>query len=152
MNNKSTTNNSELNTSDEFLSKQRLLVISPHADDESFGCAGTISRIKDAGGEVFIMVMTIGDLKMYNGQSDLVSGSTRVKEFDDVANFLQIDDYDIVYTDAETHLRLDAIPQRDLIHIIEKTCPLIAINPACPPLTARFQDFSKSSFFDIEDI
>ena len=32
--------------SDAFLSKQRLLVISPHADDESFGCAGTIAKVK----------------------------------------------------------------------------------------------------------
>ena len=29
--------------SDSFLASQRLLVVSPHADDESFGCAGTIS-------------------------------------------------------------------------------------------------------------
>ena len=40
--------------SDEFLSQQRLLVIAPHADDESFGCAGTMARIKKLGGEVFV--------------------------------------------------------------------------------------------------
>ena len=127
-----------INTSDEFFAKQRLLVISPHADDESFGCAGTIARIKKAGGEVFVLVMTVGDLKMYNGKTDLVSGSTRTKEFADVAKFLQIDDYDIFYTDAETHLRLDAIPQRDLIHIIEKesTVALDKINPTMVALPA----------------
>ena len=36
------------------------------------------------------------------------------------AKFLKIDGYDIAYTDAESHLRLDAIPQRDLIHVIEQ--------------------------------
>lgn len=106
--------------SDEFLGKQRLLVISPHADDESFGCAGTIAKIKKLGGEVYILVMSVGDLKLYNGKKDMVSGDTRAEEFAKVAEFLDIDGYDIAYTDAESHLRLDAIPQRDLINVIEK--------------------------------
>ncbi len=106
--------------SDEFLSGQRLLVVSPHADDESFGCAGTIAKIKDLGGEVYVLVMSVGDLKLYDGRKDVVSGQTRQSEFAKVAEFLKIDGYDIAFTDAESHLRLDAVPQRDLINIIEK--------------------------------
>ena len=53
---------------DDFLKKQRLLVISPHADDEAYGCAGTIAKIKDLGGEVYIMVKSVGDLKHYDGR------------------------------------------------------------------------------------
>lgn len=49
-------------------SKQRFLVISPHADDESFGCAGTMARIKDLGGEVYVMVCSVGDLQHYDGK------------------------------------------------------------------------------------
>ncbi len=121
--------------SDEFLSKQRLLVISPHADDESFGCAGTIAKIKSLGGEVYILVMSIGDLKLYNGQEGIVTGSTRMDEFAKVADFLKIDGYDIAYTDAESHLRLDAVPQRDLIHIIEQSSS-VALDKIQPTMVA----------------
>lgn len=109
---------------DEFLSKQRLLVISPHADDESFGCAGTMARIKDLGGEVYVMVCSVGDLKHYDGKTEMVSGNKREEEFLEVMKYLRVDDYDILYRDAETHLRLDAIPRRDLIQKIEQESKL----------------------------
>jgi len=121
-----------------FYSKQCLLVISPHADDESFGCAGTIAKIKKAGGKVYILVMSVGDLKLYNGKSDIVSGKTREEEFAAVAEFLDIDGYDIAFTDAESHLRLDAVPQRDLINIIEKSSSVAMdrVNPTIVALPA----------------
>lgn len=124
--------------SDKFLSRQRLLVVSPHADDESFGCAGTIAKIKALGGEVYVLVMSVGDLKLYNGREDAVSGETRKSEFAKVAEFLKIDGYDIAFTDAESHLRLDAVPQRDLINIIEKksTVSLDKIQPTMVALPA----------------
>jgi LmbE family N-acetylglucosaminyl deacetylase len=113
-----------LTVGDEFLSKQRLLVISPHADDESFGCAGTMARIKALGGEVYVMVCSVGDLKHYDGKTEMVSGNTREQEFLDVMKYLKVDDYDILYRDADTHLRLDAIPRRDLIQKIEQESKL----------------------------
>ncbi len=109
---------------DEFLSKQRLLVISPHADDESFGCAGTMARIKDLGGEVYVIVCSVGDLKHYDGKTEMVSGNKREQEFLEVMKYLRVDDYDILYRDADTHLRLDAIPRRDLIHKLEQESKL----------------------------
>lgn len=109
---------------DEFLSKQRFLVISPHADDESFGCAGTIARIKDLGGEVYVMVCSVGDLQHYDGKQDMVKGSTREAELDSVMKYLKVDDYDVLYRDMQTHLRLDAIPRRDLIAKIEQDSKL----------------------------
>ncbi|HCE43198.1 MAG TPA: hypothetical protein DET40_06600 [Lentisphaeria bacterium] len=124
--------------SDEFLSKQRLLVISPHADDESFGCAGTIAKIKKLGGEAYVLVMSVGDLKLYDGKKDVVKGSTREEEFAAVAKHLNLDGYDIWYKDPETHLRLDKIPQRDLINVIEKESKvsLDRINPTMVALPA----------------
>lgn len=124
--------------SDEFLSKQRLLVISPHADDESFGCAGTIAKIKKLGGEVFVLVMSVGDLKHYDGKDDIIPGQVRAKEFEAVAKFLDIDDYEIFFKDAESHLRLDAKPLRDLISIIERDSKVSIdrINPTMVALPA----------------
>jgi len=105
---------------DEFLKNQRLLVISPHADDEAYGCAGTIAKIKDLGGEVYVMVMSIGDLKHYDGTDKIVGKEVRKEEFIKTAEFLKVDGYDIVYEDTGKHLRLDTISRRELIAVIER--------------------------------
>lgn len=109
---------------DDYLAKQRLLVIAPHADDECFGCAGTMARIKKLGGEVYTIVCSVGDLKHYDGKKEIVSGSTRSQELARVMEYLQVDDYDVLYRDAESHLRLDAIPRRDLIAKFERESKL----------------------------
>jgi len=113
-----------LTVGDEFLSKQRLLVISPHADDESFGCAGTMARIKSLGGQVYVMVCSVGDLKHYDGTPGIVTGSKRENELIEVMKYLKVDDYDVLYRDEHSHLRLDAIPRRDLIQKIEQDSKL----------------------------
>lgn len=109
---------------DAYLARQRFLVIAPHPDDESFGCAGTMARIKSLGGEVFVMVCSLGDLKHYDGKDGEVAGSTRAAELEKVMEYLKVDDYDVLYRDTETHLRLDAIPRRDLIAKIERESKL----------------------------
>ncbi len=128
-------NTKYMKTTDEFLAQQRILVISPHADDESFGCAGTIAKIKELGGEAFVLIMSVGDLKHYDGRNTAIKGSTRKKEFESVAKFLKLDGYDIAFNDAETHLRLDRVPQRDLISIIERDS-LVAIDRINPTIVA----------------
>lgn len=109
---------------DAFLSRQRLLVIAPHADDECFGCAGTMARIKSLGGEVYVIVCSVGDLKHYDGKDGIVTGSRRIDELRGVMEFLEVDDWDVLYRDEESHLRLDAVPRRDLIAQFERDSKL----------------------------
>jgi len=113
-----------LNPDDAFLSKQRLLVIAPHADDECFGCAGTMARIKSLGGEVYVVVCSVGDLKHYDGKDGIVTGSMRMDELNNVMRYLNVDDFEVLYRDTETHLRMDMIPRRDLIAQFERDCRL----------------------------
>lgn len=120
---------------DAFLSKQRMLVIAPHADDECFGCAGTMARIKHLGGEVYCIVCSVGDLKHYDGKTERVSGSTREEELASVMQYLQVDDWEILYRDEQTHLRLDAIPRRDLVSQFERDCKL-ALDKVKPTMLA----------------
>ncbi len=124
-----------LTSADEYLSKQRLLVISPHADDESFGCAGTMARIKDLGGEVYVICCSVGTLKHYDGKEQEVQGATRENEFKAVMEYLGVDDYEFLYRDSESHLRLDAIPRRDLIAQLEQNCKL-SLNKLQPTMLA----------------
>lgn len=120
---------------DSFLAKQRLLVIAPHADDECFGCAGTIARIKSLGGEAYVIVCSVGDLKHYDGKSEIVTSGTREQELKEVMEYLGVDDWDLLYRDAESHLRMDMIPRRDLISQFERDSKL-ALDRLRPTMVA----------------
>jgi LmbE family N-acetylglucosaminyl deacetylase len=41
--------------------EMRLLVISPHPDDETLGCGGLIARVRGSGGQVRVVFLTNGD-------------------------------------------------------------------------------------------
>lgn len=137
--------------------RHRVLVLAPHADDETFGCGGLIAKIKAEGGEVYVIVASIGDLQHYGVSADgagarhrsramvregqptavldaveatttgngefgrvLITGDERAKELDRAMTLLRVDGYEVLFTDTDTHLRLDAIPRRDLIAHIER--------------------------------
>lgn len=113
-----------MSLTDDFLARQRILIISPHADDETYGCAGTIARVKSLGGEVHVVLVTVADLGHYadgeNGSDKkMVTRSTRMQEFDTVMRYLKVDDWDVLFRDEETHLALDSIPRKKLVGLIE---------------------------------
>ncbi|HLD35967.1 MAG TPA: PIG-L family deacetylase, partial [Planctomycetota bacterium] len=92
---------SAITPSDNFLSKQTLLVLSPHADDEAYGCAGTIAKIKELGGKVYIMVFSIADLWQYTKKYTFVKKEIRAREFARTADFLKVDGYDIIFKESK---------------------------------------------------
>ena len=118
-----------------FLSQQRLLVIAPHADDETIGCGGLIARIKAAGGKVFVQVLTVGDLDHYDGKNHKVAGNTRASELAEAMKVLSVDDWEILIKDSDLHLRLDHIPRRDLVNLFERESRL-AIDNTQPTMLA----------------
>lgn len=120
---------------EDFLSNQRLLVISPHADDETAGAGGLMCRVKEAGGEVFVMVLTVGDLNHYDKKDGNTLATTRSDELSNAMNVLGVDDWEICYNDNDVHLRLDGIPRRDLVSRIERDSKL-AIDKIKPTILA----------------
>lgn len=109
---------------DEFLAKQRLLVVTPHADDETYGCAGSIARIKALGGEVYVVLATAGNVAHFADEDDgrttkLVTNQTRLREFESVMRLLKVDEWDVLFTDDATHLALDTVPRRELVRLLE---------------------------------
>lgn len=114
---------------DAFLRGQRVLVIAPHADDETYGCAGTIARIKELGGSVFVSLISVGTLDHYASDAGgplmrEVTATTRLREFAEVMRLLKVDDWDVVYTDDDVHLALDAVPRREVVHQLERASRL----------------------------
>ena len=110
---------------DELLARQRCLVLAPHPDDEAYGCAGTMAKLKAQGSEVFVIAVSAGDVHHYNiNKYSFVTGATRLEEFEAAMKTLGADDYELIYNDSEIHLKLDSLPLKELINLFEKDCRL----------------------------
>lgn len=107
-----------------FLSRQRLLVVAPHADDETAGAGGLMARVKEAGGKVFVMVMSTGDLLHFDATGRKTRKRTRREELAAAMKTLDVDDWEIVYEDTRLHLRLETLPRRELTDQIERRARL----------------------------
>lgn len=124
------------------LSDKTLLVLAPHPDDEILGCGGLMAKIKDAGGKVFVIIFAVGNIKQVGGESRT---DTRIKEVEKVMEYMKVDGYEIVYRDDNIHLKLDMMPRKDLIDVIENKSKYAVnkINPdiiAIPSLSCQNQD------------
>jgi len=109
---------------DETLLGPSILVVMPHPDDETFSCGGTIVRARDRGAAVYVMVVSAGDLRHCRGEQQEVSGETRVAELEQAMSCLGVTEYTVVYRDSERHMRLDALPRRELVGQIERESEL----------------------------
>jgi LmbE family N-acetylglucosaminyl deacetylase len=109
---------------DALFENARILVIAPHADDETFGCGGTMARAKALGSKVYVMVVSTANLHHYHSEHSYVEGDRRISEFQQAMEVIGVDGVDVLYTDDHTHLRVDVLPRRDLVAKIERESPL----------------------------
>ena len=97
---------------------ERVLVISPHADDEALACGGIMARLADQGAEVMVQFMTVDGFHHYG----IEGGTTyqqRLDEIEAVAKLLGFS-WDIAYGDQDLIEKLDTVPKRDLVDLFEK--------------------------------
>lgn len=116
------------------LKRQTLLVIAPHPDDEVVGCGGLIKRIKDEGGKVYVLYLTVGDTKDFS-KKGMSFAKDREKEIRSVARFLKFDDYHLAFKGNDYHLKLDLLGQKKLMDMIERESPL-ALEKIRPTIVA----------------
>ena len=122
-------------------SNERLLVIAPHSDDEVLGCGGLISKIKKAGGKVYVLIFNLG----FEKDDTKKSQEKRKKEVQDAMNVLNVDAFHLVHDQPDNNRDLDAKPLHSLIEIIESSSPvsLEKIEPtmvAIPTIFSHHQD------------
>lgn len=96
---------------------KQILVISPHADDESYGVGGTILKRVAAGDKVHILIMTAADIKFEHVGGRTITADTRIREANMAAEALGAS---ISFGLMGHESRLDTIPLRDLVGTIEE--------------------------------
>ncbi len=124
------------------LTNKKLLIISPHPDDEVLGCGGLIKKIKSNGGKVYVLFLTVGDTDDYRKEG-MSSGSERVREIETVAKYLKYDDYHIAFHGNQYHLKLDNIPQLEIMKELENG--RLSLNKIKPDIVATpyFSDYNQ---------
>ncbi len=115
-------------------SRIRLLVIAPHPDDEVLGCGGLITKVNEAGGQVYVLFLTVGDTMDFS-QKGSSSARERIKEIKMVAKYLQFRDYELAFVGNGHHLKLDVLGQKELMELIERKSK-VAIETVKPTLVA----------------
>jgi len=126
--------------------KEKLLIISPHADDEVLGCSGLIDTVKKHGGEVYVQILTLGGYRRTDSKT--VTKDTWKKEFDGVSKYLNIDGYDIMLYRNKIQW-LDSIPVSQIIGYLESKSKisLYKLQPtivAVPTIFSTHQDHTQA--------
>ena len=112
-------------------SNEKLLVIAPHSDDEVLGCGGLISKIKNDGGKVYVLIFNLG----FEKTDTVESQEKRKNEVMNAMSTLNVDDYHVVHDKPDNNRDLDAKPLHSLIEIIESTSN-VSLEKIAPTIVA----------------
>jgi LmbE family N-acetylglucosaminyl deacetylase len=95
-------------------SKDKIIVIATHPDDETYGAGGSLMRFKAEGAEIFWLIVT--NVHTEHGWSEDVV----VNRQDEIKRVAQAFPFDGVYNLNLPTTKLDQIPRGDLISAISK--------------------------------
>lgn len=97
---------------------ERVLVISPHADDEAMGCSGLLSKLSEQGCSVHVLYLAVDGFRHYGIEHE-TTYAERIEEIEAVAGLLGFS-YEVAYGDQGLIEKLDTLPKRDLVNLFEK--------------------------------
>ena len=109
--------------------KTRILIVSPHPDDESIGCGGVIQLHKKAGDCVTLVEVTDGSASPANGLSPQQMRATRKGEVEQVSTLLGVDN--VVFLSFPEGKWHDRELADVLTRIMESERPDIVYTPSC---------------------
>lgn len=98
---------------------KRMIVLAPHADDEVLGAGGLMAKAAQRGWEVHVRFATIAGYASAP-RGDVSDTSSREQEVCAAVRVLGCAGYEALYLGEQWHLRLDAVPQQEIISFIER--------------------------------
>jgi LmbE family N-acetylglucosaminyl deacetylase len=95
----------------------RILIVSPHGDDEVLGCGGMIARATDNGNEVTILYGGVGGLQ-HRHLEQAATFDERIVEIGNACLVLGVQHWQILF--PELDMRLDTLPQLDIVSKLDR--------------------------------
>jgi len=96
---------------------RKVLVISPHPDDEVMGCGGILARLAETGADVHVVYSVLDGFHHYGYEGE-TTFEQRVREIEAVAGLLRFS-WEIAYPNQGLIEKLDTVPLRDLVDRFE---------------------------------
>jgi len=115
----------------------RLMVIAPHCDDAELGCAGYMAKTIDDGGEVIVVIATVGDIHFLH-RDEIVDKMTRIEEFKAAIKVLGVKDYMVVTFDYEA--KLNTFPSGNMVKALDQAQDEWKPDEVLIPLPSAHQD------------
>lgn len=114
------------------ISPKRAIVFAPHADDEILGAAGFIANARKDGWDVHVYFATVsGFSSAFRG--DHSQDESRMSEVERAMKVLDVANYEVLFKGEEKHLKLDTVPQTEIVSWVEKATqkvkPTISVIP-----------------------
>jgi LmbE family N-acetylglucosaminyl deacetylase len=114
------------------LTNGKALVVAPHADDEVLGAGGLIALLVGRGWRVDVAFATVAGYQSAQ-REDRSESSARLSEMHAATRTLGVATTEIWPGGDRFHLKLDTVPNADLITFVEKSvgrsCPDLAVVP-----------------------
>jgi LmbE family N-acetylglucosaminyl deacetylase len=98
-----------------------VLVIAPHADDESLGCGGLLNKLAGQDTRVHIAYVAVDGFHHYGLPSN-TSYEQRISEIKEVVQVFGDATWEILYGNADLIEKMDTVPRRDLVDHFERLC------------------------------
>jgi LmbE family N-acetylglucosaminyl deacetylase len=107
--------------------------VAPHADDEVLGAGGAMALAAESGWEVRVCYAVLSGYTSL-ARGDTASTRERRAEAEAALSVLGAKDYEVWFEGESHHLRLDTVPQADLIQLVERAIgtvePEVVLVPA----------------------
>ncbi len=83
-----------------------------------------IHRVKRAGGEAYVIVVSTGNINHFDGKAEDVNARIRSCELSDAMKVLGVDDFEILWPKDDLHMKLDILPRKERVNQIERQARL----------------------------
>jgi LmbE family N-acetylglucosaminyl deacetylase len=97
----------------------RVVVIAPHADDEALGCGGLLARLHERACATHVLYFAVDGFRHYGYQGE-TTYEQRLNEIEAVTDLLGCT-HEIAYGNQGLIEKLDTVPKRDLVDLVEAT-------------------------------